>query len=345
MKRADYKQFCWYMGMDSFFLLRLQRASLFIHLYPERCSGLYSYWGFAPSLLKCNLPIICRFAPSLLVTSAAQCFDYALLPIRCVICMRIAYYDFVSLICWIQVSIICWRQDYALVAASLRLCSNLNSQIICSFAQSLPIIVAVAQCHVAGIIFNRVHCISTNTGYCILASTDSCMLAKTGWKPKKNLAQSNALGTVAHLFCALKEQKEGGSVPTTNNFVDVWVCNPFPFALTARQLAYASLPRALLWAVFLLGLRPVFAQMWPPKLFAGLPRLRSKHLLHNIQWYTPVGASIRNCVKVQLLYNTLAKIFSAIFASLIPAIGFILLVQFVVDTKGHDCFWQQTTRC
>jgi len=72
------------MGMDSFFLLRLQRASLFIHLYPERCSGLYSYWGFAPSLLE---------------TSAAQCFDYALLPIRCVICMRIAYYDFVSLIC------------------------------------------------------------------------------------------------------------------------------------------------------------------------------------------------------------------------------------------------------
>ncbi len=47
----------------------------------------------------------------------------------------------------------------------------------------------------------------------------------------------------------------------------------FPFALTARWLAYASLPRALLWAVFLLGLRPVLAQMYPPKLFAGLPRL------------------------------------------------------------------------
>ena len=34
----------------------------------------------------------------------------------------------------------------------------------------------------------------------------------------------------------------------------------FPFALTARQLAYAPLPRALLWAVFLLGLRPVLAR-------------------------------------------------------------------------------------
>ena len=65
---ANCKQFCWYMGMVSFFLLRLQRASLLMHLYPERCSGLYSCWGFAPSLLKCDLPIICSFAPSLLVT-------------------------------------------------------------------------------------------------------------------------------------------------------------------------------------------------------------------------------------------------------------------------------------
>ena len=51
--------------MDSFFLLRLQRASLFIHLYPERCSGLYSYWGFAPSLLKCNLPNYLQVCPVL----------------------------------------------------------------------------------------------------------------------------------------------------------------------------------------------------------------------------------------------------------------------------------------
>ena len=127
-KRADYKQFCWCMGMDSFFLLRLQRASLFIHLYPERCSGLYSYWGFAPSLLE---------------TSAAQCFDYALLPIRCVICMRIAYYDFVSLICWIQVSIICCRQDYALVTASLRLCPNVNSH---NFLLIRPVLAHYRRC-------------------------------------------------------------------------------------------------------------------------------------------------------------------------------------------------------
>ena len=34
-------------------------------------------------------------------------------------------------------------------------------------------------------------------------------VSKDGLKAKKNLAQSNALGTVDHLFCALKEQKEG----------------------------------------------------------------------------------------------------------------------------------------
>ena len=45
-------------GYAILFLLRLQRASLFLHPYPERCSGLYSYWGFAPSLLKCKLPKI-----------------------------------------------------------------------------------------------------------------------------------------------------------------------------------------------------------------------------------------------------------------------------------------------
>ena len=149
--------------MDSFFLLRLQRASLFLHPYPRRCLGLYSCWGFA-------LP--------LLVTSTAQC---------------------------------------------LGLCSCYG------FVPPLPIIFAVEQCHVAGIIFNRVHCISTNTDDCILASTDYSISAKTGWKPKKNIAQSNALGTVDHLFCALKEQKEGECVPTVNNFVDIWVCVLFSF--------------------------------------------------------------------------------------------------------------------
>ena len=75
------------MGMGTFFLLRLQRASLFIHPYPERCSGLYSYWGFAPSLrltlvaaqylgrcscygftsqlFKCNLPNYLQLRPVL----------------------------------------------------------------------------------------------------------------------------------------------------------------------------------------------------------------------------------------------------------------------------------------
>ena len=145
----------------------------------------------------------------------------------------------------------------------------------------LSIIVAVAQCHVAGIIFNRVHCISTNTDDCILASTGYSILAKTGWKPKKNIAKSNALGTVAHLFCALKEQKEGGSVPTANNFVDVWVWILFSFCAYSAPVSLCIFTQSVA-----LGYIPVGAS----------PRLRSKHLLHNIQWYTPVWASIRNCV-------------------------------------------------
>ena len=85
-KCADCIQFCWYMGMDSFFLLRLQRASLLMHLYPERCSGLYSCcgfalpllvtsatqylgrcsrYGFAPPLLKCKLPKLFAASPRL----------------------------------------------------------------------------------------------------------------------------------------------------------------------------------------------------------------------------------------------------------------------------------------
>ena len=46
------------------FLLRLQRASLFIHPYPRRCLGLYSFWGFAPSLLKCNLSNYLQLRPA-----------------------------------------------------------------------------------------------------------------------------------------------------------------------------------------------------------------------------------------------------------------------------------------
>ena len=154
------------------------------------------------------------------------------------------------------VSLCIFTQSVALgcipIGTSPRLCSNITSQIICSFAPSLlkynlpiickfappllkcilPIICSFApsllvtsatqylwlyfyrgfapQFYVSptaiqysdgGIICYRVHCITTSTCYCILA--------RTGWKPKKNLAQSNALGIVDYLFCALKEQKEG----------------------------------------------------------------------------------------------------------------------------------------
>ena len=74
--------------------------------------------------------------------------------------------------------------------------------------------------------------------------------AKTGWKPNKCIAQSNALGTVDPLFCALKEQKEEERKSTSLA----------PFALTARQLVNYRLPMVLPWAIFLLGLRPVFAR-------------------------------------------------------------------------------------
>ena len=50
--------------------------------------------------------------------------------------------------------------------------------------------------------------------------------------------------------CALKEQKEGERVSTSLS----------PVALTARQLVNEHTPRVLPWAVFPLGLRPVFAR-------------------------------------------------------------------------------------
>ncbi|MES4921041.1 hypothetical protein ABVC70_03715 [Hoylesella timonensis] len=68
--------------------------------------------------------------------------------------------------------------------------------------------------------------------------------------PNKRIAQSNALGTVSSLFCALKEQKEDERKGTSLT----------PFALTARQLVNYRLPMVLPWAIFLLGLRPVFAR-------------------------------------------------------------------------------------
>ena len=184
-----------------------------MHLYPERCSGLYSYWGFAPSLLvtsSAQYLVLCScygFAPSLLKCKLPKLFAASPRPFLVISAThylgRCSCYGFTSP------------------------CSNINSQKYLQLRPSLPIIVAVAQCHVAVIIFNRVHCVSAKTDDCILASTNYCILAKTGWKPKKNIAQSNALGIVDHLFCALKEQKELGSVPTTNDFIDVWVLFSF----------------------------------------------------------------------------------------------------------------------
>ena len=36
------------------FLLLFQSANYFIHCYPGRCPGLYSFWAFSPSLLRAN---------------------------------------------------------------------------------------------------------------------------------------------------------------------------------------------------------------------------------------------------------------------------------------------------
>ena len=75
--------------------------------------------------------------------------------------------------------------------------------------------------------------------------------AKTGRKPNKRIAQSNALGTVDPLFCALKEQKEDERKGTSLT----------PVAHTARQLVNERSPRA-----FALGYIP----------FGASPRLCSK---------------------------------------------------------------------
>ena len=70
--------------------------------------------------------------------------------------------------------------------------------------------------------------------------------AKTDWKSNKCIAQSNALGTIAPLFYALKEQKEDERSGTSLA----------PFALTARQLVNYRLPMVLPWAIFLLRASP-----------------------------------------------------------------------------------------
>ena len=42
----------------------------------------------------------------------------------------------------------------------------------------------------------------------------------------------------ADAFCALKEQKEGESVPTANNFVDVWVWVRFSFCAYSAPVCF-----------------------------------------------------------------------------------------------------------
>ena len=37
------------------------------NLYPERCSGLYTFWAFSPSLLKCNSANSGNIFPKLLL--------------------------------------------------------------------------------------------------------------------------------------------------------------------------------------------------------------------------------------------------------------------------------------
>ena len=51
------------MQSAHFFLpFALSERKIDVQLYPERCSGLYSFWAFSPSLLKCNSPylLICN---------------------------------------------------------------------------------------------------------------------------------------------------------------------------------------------------------------------------------------------------------------------------------------------
>ena len=105
-----------------------------------------------------------------------------------------------------------------------------------------------------------------------------------------HLAQSNALGTVSPLFCTLKEQKEEERKGTSLT----------PFALTARQLVNYRLPMVLPWAIYLLGLRPVFA--------------RNRLLVYNVlKCYLAVFAPAITRNRL-LVYNVL-KCYLAVFAS------------------------------
>ena len=83
----------------------------------------------------------------------------------------------------------------------------------------------------------------------------SWLRAKTGWKPNGNTAQGNALGKNWVAILRSERAKEMGRI--ANKLP--------PAALSERKLLSSLTPRVLPWAIFLLGLRPVFAHKDNPK--------------------------------------------------------------------------------
>ena len=73
--------------------------------------------------------------------------------------------------------------------------------------------------------------------------------AKTGWKPNGNTAQGNTLGRNG--ITILRSERAKGMGRIANELL--------PAALSERKLLSSLTPRVLPWAIFLLGLRPVFA--------------------------------------------------------------------------------------
>lgn len=72
----------------------------------------------------------------------------------------------------------------------------------------------------------------------------------TGRSPNRYIAQGNTLG-VSELSNLRSEKAAGGSS---------LAILPIPFALSERRIVFPFLPRALPWAVFLLGFQPVIAR-------------------------------------------------------------------------------------
>ena len=72
----------------------------------------------------------------------------------------------------------------------------------------------------------------------------------TGRSPNRNIAQGNTLG-VSEL-CNLRSERAA--------WVSSLAILPIPFALSERRITIPFLPRALPWAVFLLGFQPAIAR-------------------------------------------------------------------------------------